>query len=191
MERFKTVDAFINNSGQWKLCLEQLREILLGADMQETVKWGAPVYTINGKNVVGLGAFKSYAGLWFFNGVFLKDEMKVLHTAQDGKTKALRQWRFSSVEDIDLDLVKANFAQPHTLDTMLSEGRDLDGRAPIDPTPLALPILIVQGAGDVLVPIAVARELDRRAPNSELWIVDAVLLTGTCANMRANMVGRS
>jgi uncharacterized protein YdeI (YjbR/CyaY-like superfamily) len=69
--------------------------------MKETVKWGAPCYTINGKNVVGLGSFKSYVGLWFFQGALLKDDAEVLINAQKDKTKALRQWRFESVEDLN------------------------------------------------------------------------------------------
>ena len=107
MERFKTVDEFISQSGHWQPILEQLREIILSEELEETLKWGAPVYTVGGKNVIGLGSYKSYAGLWFFNGVFLKDEKKVLQNAQEGKTKALRQWRFDSIEAVDQKLVKA------------------------------------------------------------------------------------
>lgn len=107
MERYKTVDAFISNSGQWQPTLEKLRVIILSTRVEETVKWGAPVYTVNGKNIIGLGSFKSYAGLWFFQGVFLKDEKKVLMNAKEGTTKALRQWRFESEADVDPKLVKA------------------------------------------------------------------------------------
>ena len=73
--------------------------------MEETVKWSAPVYTVNGKNVIGLGAFKNHFGIWFFNGVFLKDEQKLLVNAQEGKTDALRQIRFTSIDDIDKNAV--------------------------------------------------------------------------------------
>lgn len=52
--------------------------------MEETNKWSAPVYTSNGKNIVGLGAFKSYTGLWFFQGALLKDEKKLLINAGNG-----------------------------------------------------------------------------------------------------------
>lgn len=107
MDRYKTVDDFVNGQTHWKEAIEKLREIALESGMEETVKWGAPVYCVNGKNVVGLGAFKSYAGLWFWQGALLKDEKKVLINAQEGVTKALRQWRFDSAEDIDRDLVKA------------------------------------------------------------------------------------
>jgi len=71
----------------------------------ETVKWSAPVYTVNGKNVLGLGAFKKHFGIWFFNGVFMKDEHKLLVNAQENKTKALRQMRFETIEEIDKNLV--------------------------------------------------------------------------------------
>ena len=37
--------------------------------------------------------FKEYFGIWFFQGGTLVDELKVLTNAQEGKTKAMRQWR--------------------------------------------------------------------------------------------------
>ena len=105
MKRYKTVDEFIINAGSKKDILILLRDLLNSTELEETVKWGAPVYTINGKNVVGLGSFKSYAGLWFFQGALLKDKDKVLFKAQEEKTKALRQWRFNSLDSIDDTLV--------------------------------------------------------------------------------------
>jgi len=56
--------------------------------------------------VVGLGAFKSHAGLWFFQGALLNDTHGKLINAQEGQTKALRQWRFQSMAEIDEKLVK-------------------------------------------------------------------------------------
>lgn len=106
MKKFKTVADFIENHPNRKEELMLLRDILSETELEETVKWGAPCYTLEGKNVVGLGAFKSYVGIWFYQGVFLKDPKKVLINAQEGTTKALRQWRFESIEDIDAKLVK-------------------------------------------------------------------------------------
>ncbi len=106
MKKTKTVEDYIAGNGEWTEALEKLRSILLDSEMEETVKWGAPVYTIDGKNVVGIGAFKSYVGLWFFQGVFLKDKENVLVNAQEGKTKALRQWRFSGSGEMDENLIK-------------------------------------------------------------------------------------
>jgi uncharacterized protein YdeI (YjbR/CyaY-like superfamily) len=46
--------------------------------------------------------------LWFFNGALLKDEEKILVNAQEGKTQALRQLRFSPEQDLDEEQI-ANF----------------------------------------------------------------------------------
>jgi len=74
-------------------------------ELEETIKWGSPVYCLNGKNIVGLGAFKSYVGLWLFQGALLKDKKKKLINAQEGVTKALRQMRFNSIDEIDEILI--------------------------------------------------------------------------------------
>ncbi|TQV74738.1 hypothetical protein FLL45_07185 [Aliikangiella marina] len=100
MQRSKTVNSFIDAHPDWRPAIEKLRNIILTTELTETFKWGAPTYTIDNKNVVGIGAFKSYVGLWFFNGSLLKDANKKLINAQAGKTKAMRQWRFSEAKDI-------------------------------------------------------------------------------------------
>ena len=105
MKSYKSPQDFIQAFPDWEGALEILRSLILTTELEETMKWGAPVYTIDNKNIVGLGAFKSYFGLWFFQGAFLKDHNKVLINAQEGKTKAQRQWRFSNIEEIDEKLV--------------------------------------------------------------------------------------
>lgn len=82
-----------------------LHQILSKTELTETKKWGMPVFTYEGKNVVGYAAMKNHFALWFYNGVFLSDPHQVLVNAQEGKTKALRQWRFESVEEIDADKI--------------------------------------------------------------------------------------
>jgi len=73
----------------------------------ETVKWNMPVYTINKKNVVAVGAFKNHVALWFTQGVFLEDAYGKLRNAQETRTKAMRQWRFTKMEDIDPPIIQA------------------------------------------------------------------------------------
>ena len=107
MKKVNSVEEYIESNAHWVVALTQLRDIIQETELVETLKWSAPVYTINGKNVVGIGAFKNHFGIWFFNGVFLKDEQHVLVNAQEGKTKALRQWRFTSLNDINKPLVLA------------------------------------------------------------------------------------
>ena len=90
---------------QWGEELALLRGIIQKTELIETNKWGGEVYTINNKNVLGIAGFKNYFTLWFWNGVFLKDEGKVLVNANEGVTKGLRQWRFSSSDDVNEKLV--------------------------------------------------------------------------------------
>lgn len=89
----------------WKEEIEFLKNIIAKTELVETIKWGTPVYTLNNKNIIGVGGFKSYFGVWYMNGVFLKDEAKKLVNAQEGVTKALRQWRFQSKEEINEKLL--------------------------------------------------------------------------------------
>lgn len=105
MEMSKTVEEYLDKNPEYTKELTKLREIIHKTELVETVKWGIPTYTINGKNVVGIGAFKSYAGLWFFQGSFLKDPKNLLINAQEGKTKGLRQMRFENAEQIDEKIV--------------------------------------------------------------------------------------
>lgn len=107
MESAKSVVEYLNKHPEWENALLELITIAKSTGLEETIKWGAPTYTFKGKNVVGMAAFKSYVGLWFHQGALLKDPAKKLINAQEGTTKALRQWRFSSVDEIDNELVKS------------------------------------------------------------------------------------
>jgi len=90
---------------RWKAELDLLIAIIAQAGISSTIKWGTDVFTYKGKNVVGIAGFKDYFALWFYNGAFLKDEQQVLQNAQEGKTKALRQWRFYKKEEVDAALI--------------------------------------------------------------------------------------
>jgi uncharacterized protein YdeI (YjbR/CyaY-like superfamily) len=90
-----------NKVHNWHNELEELKKCIAKSELVETTKWGAPAYTYNNKNVIGIGGFKHFFTLWFFNGVFLKDDLKVLVNANEGVTKALRQWRFTHMDQID------------------------------------------------------------------------------------------
>ena len=105
MEMVKSVEEYIEKQEVYGEALEILRDILNSTELQETVKWGMPTYTINKKNVIGISAFKSHFGIWFFNGVFLTDPHQILKNAQEGKTRGMRQLRFTSVDQIDHNIV--------------------------------------------------------------------------------------
>ncbi len=99
------VDAFIEKQTQWKENLKKLREVFKRTDLKEEVKWGKPTYTLNGKMVAGMADFKNHMAIWFHQGVYLKDPHHKLINAQEGVTKALRQWRFEKEDKIDGQLV--------------------------------------------------------------------------------------
>lgn len=106
MKKVNSVEEYIEENSHFGDGLNVLRSIITSTELDESIKWNAPVYAINNKNVVGLGSFKNHFGIWFFNGVFLKDEKKLLLVAQE-KTKGLRQMRFESINDIDKSSVLA------------------------------------------------------------------------------------
>ena len=102
----RKVDEYIASQKEWEKELIVLRKILLELPLQEEIKWGIPAYIYKNKNILGMSAFKNYCGLLFHHGVFLKDEHQLLINAQKDKTKGLRQMRFNSIEEMDLDIIK-------------------------------------------------------------------------------------
>ena len=96
MNQQDKVNAYLNKNQHFLQALEKLRKIMLKAGLEETYKWSFPVYTYQGKNIAGLGAFKNHFGVWFFQGSLLEDKGGYLMNAQEGKTKAMRQWRFEN-----------------------------------------------------------------------------------------------
>ncbi|WP_427872601.1 YdeI/OmpD-associated family protein [Flavobacterium sp. MMS24-S5] len=86
---------------QWEEELLFLKSIIDKTELVETIKWGGLIYVYNKKNVIGIGGFKNYFAIWFLNGVFLKDEKKRLINAQEDKTKSMRQWRFTSKDEVN------------------------------------------------------------------------------------------
>lgn len=83
----------------WEKELEKLKEILHKTSLDTTVKWGSDVYVHKGKNIVSVGAFKNHLALVFFNGVFIEDVFNVF--SKDTIAKAMRQWKFKSLDEID------------------------------------------------------------------------------------------
>ncbi len=105
MEKVHSVEEYIEKYERWSDALTFLRDIMNSTELVETLKWSIPTYTINGKNVLGIGAFKNHFGVWFFNGVFLTDKHNILRNAQEGKTKAMRQLNFTSIDEIDKNIM--------------------------------------------------------------------------------------
>jgi len=99
----KEYPSWETKNERWNDCQELMNQIVLKnkTPLKREIKWGSDVYTYEGKNVIGWGGFKDFFSLWFYNGVFLEDKEQVLVTASEGKTKSLRQWRFTDIKDMD------------------------------------------------------------------------------------------
>ncbi|AXG71572.1 bacteriocin-protection, YdeI or OmpD-Associated [Kordia sp. SMS9] len=119
MKKFTSVESYIQSFPEWEAKLRLLQNsILKNSNVTETLKWSIPVYTVNGKNVLGIGCFKSHIAIWFFHGALLKDEANMLVNAQEGKTQAMRHWKFTASDRIDEALVQqyVNEAIQHQLE---------------------------------------------------------------------------
>ena len=86
---------------KWSDELSRLKTIIQQTGLTETTKWGTAVYTHQGKNILSIAGFKNHFALIFFQGVFLSDPAQVLSSGEGGKAKAMRQWRFTSADQID------------------------------------------------------------------------------------------
>lgn len=101
MDKSQKLLAYYSKEHQFKKGIAVLRSLALKTEAAENYKWSAPVYTINGKNVFWISRFNNHFGVGFFNGIFLKDQKKLLINVQEGKTQAMRHWRFSTGDKVD------------------------------------------------------------------------------------------
>lgn len=83
----------------WQAELTALRSLVLACGLTEEMKWGVPCYTLQGKNVLLLHAFKSYCALLFINGALLRDTHNLL-IQQTEQVQAGRQIRFTNLQAI-------------------------------------------------------------------------------------------
>lgn len=107
MDTSEKIESYFQEEHNYKKEIGLLRELVLKTELEETFKWSFPTYTLKNKNVLAICKFKQHFCIWFFNGVFLSDPKNLLQNAQEGKTKAMRQWKFTSMQEIDEMTVSA------------------------------------------------------------------------------------
>ncbi len=83
----------------WIDILKRLRQIMLDCGLNEESKWGVPVYTLNGNNVLNVSALKEYAAIGFFKGSLLQDEKSTLEKPGPN-SQAVRLFKFTSIDQI-------------------------------------------------------------------------------------------
>jgi uncharacterized protein YdeI (YjbR/CyaY-like superfamily) len=94
------VGQFLEKATKWKEEIILLRKIALEIkELEEDYKWMHPCYTLNGKNVVLIHAFKDYCALLFHKGSLLKDQEGLL-IQQTENVQSARQLRFTNINQI-------------------------------------------------------------------------------------------
>lgn len=84
---------------QWEKPLRLLRSIILDCDLTETAKWGIPCYTYRQKNLILIGAFKSFCMISFLNGSILQDNDGLL--SKPGPNTQTDRWlKFSTYQEV-------------------------------------------------------------------------------------------
>jgi len=94
------IDEFMDREEQWQKEFRKLRQIVLGCNLTEELKWGQPCYTLDGKNVVIIHGFKDYCALLFIKGALMEDSDGLL-IQQTGNVQAGRQIRFTTISEIE------------------------------------------------------------------------------------------
>lgn len=83
----------------WAEELKLLRSILLECGLTEELKWKQPCYTVDGKNVLILAAFKDFCSLNFFKGALMADNRGTL-VSPGPNSQASRYLKFTSVDQV-------------------------------------------------------------------------------------------
>jgi uncharacterized protein YdeI (YjbR/CyaY-like superfamily) len=83
---------------KWQPILVAMRELATECLLTEEVKWSVPCYTLKGKNVLMIHAFKEYCSIMFMKGALLTDPKNILHRQTEHVT-AGRQLRYTRMED--------------------------------------------------------------------------------------------
>lgn len=92
----------------WEEPLKIFREIVLDCGLTEECKWGMPCYSVNGKNVLIISAFKDYCSLNFFKGSLIQDELGLLSKAGEN-SEASRMLKTTTTQHLldHVDAIKA------------------------------------------------------------------------------------
>jgi uncharacterized protein YdeI (YjbR/CyaY-like superfamily) len=94
-DRFDTPDC---STKRWTAGLNRLREICRATGLTEEVKWAHPCYTLDGRNIAIIGAFRDDFRLTFFDAALLKDPEGILER-QGPNTQNPDCIRFTSNQD--------------------------------------------------------------------------------------------
>lgn len=119
MQKYKTVEEFLDNLGEDKLLrVNALRDLILNAEPQlgEHIKWNAPSYVLDGEDRITFNLMnkQGVVKLILHMGATCKENKKGTPIMQDDS--GLIEWSsdirgmltFTSIEDIDSNITSLN-----------------------------------------------------------------------------------
>ena len=95
-----SVDSYIDNSQKWPDEMSALRPILLGAGLDEAIKWNKPCYSSGGSNIAIMQEMKDFLALMFFKGALLDDPQSLLEE-QGPNSRSAKRLCFRSVAEVE------------------------------------------------------------------------------------------
>ena len=103
MKQYEHADDWYADPEQadWREVVAAIRPILLEAGLKETVKWGQPCYTDQGKNIAIVGWMKGTAILSFFKGALLTDPSGRFQQA--GSVREARYLPYLNAADVEAE----------------------------------------------------------------------------------------
>ena len=108
----------------WQDERRKLRDLLLAAGLDETVKWGKLCYGLDGANVAIIFALKDHRAIGFLKGALIDDDQDVLVSPGE-HSQAMRQLRFESLAQIEAaeSLIRDTIARAIKIER---DGRTID-----------------------------------------------------------------
>jgi uncharacterized protein YdeI (YjbR/CyaY-like superfamily) len=122
---------------KWHAEVAELRRLLAdNKELTEEIKWCKYCYTLGGKNIVIIIAFKESVTLTFFRGLQLKDPAKLLEKI-GANTQSGRRIKFISVEQI---VKNARNIKAYVADAIAVEksGVKVETKKPVEEIPVEL-----------------------------------------------------
>jgi uncharacterized protein YdeI (YjbR/CyaY-like superfamily) len=83
----------------WTKPLMALRALVRETELVETMKWGSPTYTLDGKNIVMIASFRESCVLSFLQGAALSDPDGILESAGP-ESRHARLFRVTKAADV-------------------------------------------------------------------------------------------
>lgn len=113
----KNTDEYLSTVPEWQAKnLDSFRKLVhkVVPSVTEEIKWGVPVFLVNGKTLFAMSGFKAHTKYNFYaNGALLADPKKLFNNGLESKkSRGLDLHEGESVNQTDLeDLIKDAFSK--------------------------------------------------------------------------------